>query len=145
MKSKQKIIYAVLGFMIGNALLLLLFVGYSQLNNSAENAEEIKFQRAMQLIVSGDIKKVNIKSNAVEITHESGKLFQANIDKSDSPRDAILSAANENGVREVNIEPTSKGLHWLIILNLFPYVILLAILCLLIGIFIRLKNNNSIK
>ncbi len=142
---KQKITYGIFGFLIGNALLLMIFFGVSQLNKSEPTAEEINFSQALELITSGNVRKVNITTDKVTLTNENKKVFQTKIDQTDPPRDAILSAARAGNVREVRIEPITSGMYWIFILNLIPFIFALIIIGLLAVIFIRLKKNNLIK
>ncbi len=149
MKLKQKLIYAVLGFLVGNAILLLVFYGWSNLKQSDAKPEEISFNQVLTKINNKEIKAVTIKEDSVVVTEENDKKYFSVIDQTDAPREAILSLAKEYGIQEVKIEPTSNGWFWLVLLNSLPLALVvifaLIIIGLLIGIFVRLNKNNSIK
>lgn len=104
----------------------LLFVWYLQ-GKQTKSAQELPFDAALTQIRNKDIKEVTIKSDTLELVNMADEKLSAKLDASDATRDQIYAALNGTDTK-VNLEQTSSGFGWLLLLNLLPFLLLVGFL-----------------
>lgn len=80
MNRKQKLFYAVAGFLIGNIIFASLIFGFSYIANH-QSSNKISFDEALEQIQSKEIKKISIKNDKIDSFNNSDsdllvRLFQ---------------------------------------------------------------------
>ncbi len=145
MNLKQKLIYATLGFVGGNLIMLSIFFGIKFIQTNQTEAREVDIEKAIELIASEQIKEVSIKGNEVIFVKNDDTTLISTI-KSDPTRELIYQkVANSPKRISISEEGISNGWGWIILLNFFPVTFLLIIIGLLAGIFIRLGKNKTLR
>ena len=144
MNRKQKILYAVAGFFIGNVILgsLIFGVYYTQDYQSSKN--KISFDEALQRIKSKEIKEIKIKSDkAVLIVDEKTNY---STDVSESQIRELFENANYPGLK-TNFEPVNKidsmerVFQILFILFIISPPIIVILLLVIIG---KMKSKENL-
>lgn len=104
----------------------LLFVWYLQ-GKQSKPAQELSFDAALTQIRNKDIKEVTIKSDTLELVNMSDEKLSAKLDASDATRDQIYAAVGGTDTK-VNLEQSSSGIGWLLLINLLPFLLLVGFL-----------------
>lgn len=104
----------------------LLFVWYLQ-GKQSKPAQELSFDAALTQIRNKDIKEVTIKSDTLELVNMSDEKLSAKLDASDATRDQIYAAVAGTDTK-VNLEQSSSGIGWLLLINLLPFLLLVGFL-----------------
>lgn len=155
MNLKNKLIYAIAGFLIGNVLLLSLIFGLNYfLKTDSSPAQEISLDKAYELIKSNQIKEVAFSNSQAILIDADDNKYLAKIG-SDPTRESLLGEINKvnEGAATPRIavteETVGSGFEWLILLNLFPVVILLifgiTVIGLLTAILLKLNKNQKLN
>ena len=119
-KAKQVLLWLMI---ISSALLFVWFLQSKQTGNP----EKISFDTALTQIRNKDITDVTVKQSQLELIDKNKKVFYAELDSSDAPREAILKAADETSTK-VNLEPASNGWGWILLINALPFLLLIGFL-----------------
>ncbi|MBX3265384.1 MAG: ATP-dependent zinc metalloprotease FtsH [Acidobacteria bacterium] len=104
----------------------LLFVWYLQ-GKQTKPAQELSFDAALTQIRNKDIKEVTIKSDTLELVNMADEKLSAKLDASDATRDQIYAAVAGTDTK-VNLEQSSSGIGWLLLINLLPFLLLVGFL-----------------
>ena len=145
MEIKQKLTHAILGFIVGNAILLSAYFGFNYLTYNQPGGQKISFDQTLDTIKNKEIKKVHIKSNLVQLTLKNGKKFHSSIDESGETYERLLALLQEKRVTTEQ-EPANNFSIWTFWLQLTMAGVPFATIILLFGIFVRLgKSNNQIE
>lgn len=104
----------------------LLFVWYLQ-GKQTKPAQELSFDVALTQIRNKDIKELTMKSDTLELVNMADEKLSAKLDASDATRDQIYAAVAGTDTK-VNLEQTSSGFGWLLLLNLLPFLLLVGFL-----------------
>jgi cell division protease FtsH len=104
----------------------LLFVWYLQ-GKQTKPAQELSFDAALTQIRNKDIKELTMKSDTLELVNMADEKLSAKLDASDATRDQIYAAVAGTDTK-VNLEQTSSGFGWLLLLNLLPFLLLVGFL-----------------
>ncbi|MBK9163562.1 MAG: ATP-dependent zinc metalloprotease FtsH [Acidobacteria bacterium] len=104
----------------------LLFVWYLQ-GQQTKPAQELSFDAALTQIRNKDIKEVTMKSDTLELVNMADEKLSAKLDASDATRDQIYAAVAGTDTK-VNLEQSSSGIGWLLLINLLPFLLLVGFL-----------------
>lgn len=149
MNLKQKIFYAVGGFLIGNAILIGLFWGLKTYNTDKKQ-REISIQEAFQKINSEQIISATFKNSTVVIEDTNGEKF-ISIDASDSTREVFMEAIKQHNIANskypirIEMKPASSGWGWLVLINALPFAFILCSIFAVIAAFFIGKRSSKLN
>lgn len=150
MNLKQKLFYALAGFLLGNFILASAVFGFKYYSENSQ--KNISLKDAIYLIENNEIKEVNIISDRAELVNHSGiKLTVENV--LEAQREFLISAVTdfnkENQRSSIKVSESPKSfdplsllfqiLFWLFFIS--PPVIAL----LLFLIWRELRERNKLK
>ncbi|NNE98819.1 MAG: ATP-dependent zinc metalloprotease FtsH [Pyrinomonadaceae bacterium] len=110
----------------------LLFVWFLQ-SKKEKAAEPLTIDAAINRISNKDFKKADFAASQVEFTDKSDNKFITTFG-SDPTREALLksineyNAANTGAPIETTEEPTSTGWHWIVLIQILPFLLLIGFL-----------------
>lgn len=148
MNLKQKIFYAVGGFLIGNAILIFLFWGLQ--TAPYKKTSQIKLGEAIQKLENEEIKEVNFRGIYVRFVDKEGNEFETTLG-SEPVRENILNKIKESNKShssssiKYNEEPASSGWGWLILINALPFAFFLFLIFAVIAAFFIGKRSSKLN
>lgn len=149
MNLKQKIFYAVGGFLIGNVILFGLLIGLKTFD-SDKNQREISIQEAIQKINSEQIISASFQNSTVVLEDINGEKF-VSIIGSEPTRDVFLEAVfqyNKAGSKypiRIEMKPENSGWGWLILINALPFAFILLSIFAVIGAYFIGKRSSKLN
>lgn len=152
MNIKGKIGYSILGFLMGNALLLAIFFGINHLNEPQIKTNDIDLGQGMTLIKSGKIKSVSIDEEEYKLTDSDNSEYFIKTQSPSATHELILDVVKLHNLTSKNqisltIEQKKINWKWILLLN-FPLILIISfgliIIGLLFGIFMKLSKNKSL-
>ena len=152
MKLKQKLLYAFVGFILGNFLLLTIYSGIKNFDRVFPQKDGITVQQAVDLIKSGKIKSVEIDNGRAFILDHHNEKYSFSVNS-----DAELKLILDNSINTENaIEIREAPLRSSVFSNdLLPRLIQIMFILFLISppiiafllflIWRELKSRNKLK
>lgn len=148
MNLKQKIFYAIGGFLIGNSLLILLFWGLQAAPN--KKTSQIKLDEAIQKLENKEIKEVHFRGSYSRFVDKEGNDFETTLG-SEPTRENVLNKIKEyNKSRssssiKYSEEPASSGWGWLVLINALPFAFILCSIFAVIAAFFIGKRSSKLN
>ena len=130
------------GVLTGILLVLFGVAAYGWLTSrSAKSPTEIAFDQALTLIRNKEIKELTVRQDSLEIWMRDNEERIAKLDASDSTRDQIYAAAKETDTK-INLEQSSSGVGWLILIQALPFLMLSFVVgSVVTGLFLPSKRG----
>ncbi len=146
MNLKQKLFYAVGGFLIGNMILASMIFGISYSTKIQTAKDEIPFDEALRRIRSKQIKEIRIKDDNVNLSTDTDN--QLNLSElSSNQKDKLLSEAGSITNIQIAFESaSSNGFERLFQIMFILFFISPPIIALMLFlIWKELKKRNELK
>ncbi len=137
-KSKMFIVFLE-GIFFGFLLCLIAVFLYFNAPAIKQSPKEISLEEAISRIKNKEVSEVHFKETQLTIIDKNEQEFWSTL-SSDAVKEAVLKTAGENNVGKISVEPRSSGLFWIVVFQIFPFVIIFGMLVFLIIIY-----NNHIK
>ncbi len=109
MNLKQKILYGFVGLILGNFFLLTLYTGIKNFDRGFPQKDEITAEQVVDLIKSGNIKKINIENEQAILRDHLNEKYSFSV-TSDSVRELVLdNVSSFNSVNPKNAIKISEA------------------------------------
>lgn len=157
MNLKQKLLYAFVGFILGNFLLITLYSGIKNFDRIFPQNDKNIPEQAIKLIKSGKIKKIKIENGQAILTDHLNEKYSFSVTW-DSERESVLEKVSTyNSVNPTNAIEISESPSRSTVLseNLLPYLFQIMFILFLISppiiafllflIWRELKSRNKLK
>jgi ATP-dependent Zn protease len=149
MSNNQKFIYGIIGFCVGNIMLVLLFLGVSALSSSPKH--QMSFEDALVRIQNKEIKNVVIKKDFAELNNLSNNEFQTTELTENQREELFKTVTNINAKSTDTIRMAEEPIKSDLSENMFRIMLLLffisppIIVVLLLIIIKKMDNKKSIS
>ena len=125
-KAKQVLLWLMI---ISSAMLFVWFLQSKQ----GKNPSELSYDEALTRIRNKDIAEVTIKQDSLELINKDKEKFFTKLDASDATREQVLGMINQineekSGTIKTNLEQTSSGWGWIVLINALPFLLLIGFL-----------------
>jgi ATP-dependent Zn protease len=142
MSNNQKFIYGIIGFCVGNIMLVLLFLGFSALSSSPKH--RMSFEDALARIQNKEIRSVVVKNDFVELTDLSNVSFLTPELSETQHQELVKTVANVN-VTKFSEEIGNMSFNPVRIGFFFCLICLPIIIVLLLIIIKKMNSKNSMN
>lgn len=148
MTFTQKLLYGLVGFLIGNTLLVTLGIGVHFYSRYSRDETELTFDTALSETNSPELKEIQFKGDTVIFKKENQReVFYIS---TESQRELLLKNIDErnkislsNTVTTIEEPAPSMGYFQMINFWIFPTVIMLGIPLIIFLLFLILLRKNS--
>ena len=125
-KAKQVLLWLMI---ISSAMLFVWFLQSKQ----GKNPSELSYDESLTRIRNKDIAEVTIKQDSLELINKDKEKFFTKLDSSDATREKILGTIDQintekPGSIKTNLEQTSSGWGWIVLINALPFLLLIGFL-----------------
>lgn len=145
MNRKQKLYYAVAGFIIGNILLASITSGIYSIVSYQSSENKISYDEAVRHIRAKDVKELKMGASQADLLSIDGET-KYSIEIPESQKSQIMSFAIENGLSVRSDEGSRNSFERLFQILFILFIISPPIIVVLLLIIIRKMNsNNSMK
>ncbi|HEY8560749.1 MAG TPA: ATP-dependent zinc metalloprotease FtsH [Pyrinomonadaceae bacterium] len=125
-KAKQVLLWLMI---ISSAMLFVWFLQSKQ----GKTPGDLSYDEALTRIRNKDIAEVTIKQDSLELINKDKEKFLTKLDASDATREKLLGTIDQintekPGSIKTNLEQTSSGWGWIVLINALPFLLLIGFL-----------------
>lgn len=142
---KEKLIYGVVGFLVGNFLLGLIALGIFLYSQQPDSLQEITLEELAVLHKSGSVKKLRIEEDRVVVSTKDGQVFLRQVLDDELGREKLYKLAANGPSVEIQMASRNNSSSTLLLVQFAPIICVagvFVIIVLLVVIVFRLKQSR---